>query len=247
MGPMRCAFIFVILVVSSCSSSSSTEDVSSSPLSKGSSHSFGSGQGNQKTPPALFKTPTKVATKQTVKTADDTTSGGNKLTNKTGQSAGVTTRPVAAQQVESSSGPVAKDPVAKTDNSKPSRKKPAHTIPQKVTSKVASKKTASDPVAKAAPSVDLEQAKRVFSSRCAICHGSGGRGDGPAAANLQPKPRDYTSASWQSSVTDKRIYDVIAKGGVAMGMSAIMPANPDLKKKPEVLHGLVQLIRSFKR
>src|SRR5688500_2243500 len=46
------------------------------------------------------------------------------------------------------------------------------------------------------------QAKEMFAMVCATCHGADGTGNGPAAASLNPKPRNYTDAAWQASVTD---------------------------------------------
>lgn len=37
-----------------------------------------------------------------------------------------------------------------------------------------------------------ELGARVFTDRCASCHGEQGKGDGPAAAGLQPKPKDLS-------------------------------------------------------
>ena len=37
----------------------------------------------------------------------------------------------------------------------------------------------------------------------------------------------------------------IIGGGPAVGKSMMMPANPDLKDKPEVVEGLVRIVRSF--
>ena len=34
-------------------------------------------------------------------------------------------------------------------------------------------------------------------------------------------------------------------GGAAVGKSPIMPASPDLDEKPEVVEGLVKLVRKF--
>ena len=36
-----------------------------------------------------------------------------------------------------------------------------------------------------------DDGKAVYEIRCAPCHGSGGTGDGPAAAALVPKPRNF--------------------------------------------------------
>ncbi len=94
---------------------------------------------------------------------------------------------------------------------------------------------------------NAEEAKAVFEARCVACHGSTGLGDGPGAAAITPKPRDYTSAEWQASVADEDIAAAILKGGLAVGKSAVMPSNPDLKDKPEVIKGLVDIIRDFEK
>lgn len=92
---------------------------------------------------------------------------------------------------------------------------------------------------------DAEGAKAIFDARCVACHGSGGHGDGVGAAALNPKPQDYTDSAWQASVSDEEIATAIVKGGLGVGKSAIMPANPDLKDKPAVVKGLVDMIRGF--
>jgi cytochrome c553 len=92
-----------------------------------------------------------------------------------------------------------------------------------------------------------EQAQAMFATVCATCHGADGTGTGPAAANLNPKPRNYTDAAWQASVTDDDLRKTILLGGQGVGKSPMMPGNPQLKDQPEVLDGLVQIIRSFGR
>ncbi len=98
-----------------------------------------------------------------------------------------------------------------------------------------------------APAPGDEKARALFGSMCATCHGADGRGDGPAAASLNPKPRDYTDAKWQASVTDDDLKKTILLGGQKTGKSPMMPGNPQLQDQPEVLDGLVRIIRSFKR
>jgi mono/diheme cytochrome c family protein len=88
-------------------------------------------------------------------------------------------------------------------------------------------------------------ADTVFSTRCATCHGQDGKGTGPAAAALNPKPRDYSSQEWQNSVTDEQIKKTIVEGGPAVGKSPLMAPNPDLANQPVVLDGLVKIIRGF--
>lgn len=75
------------------------------------------------------------------------------------------------------------------------------------------------------------EAKTIFEQRCTPCHGASGRGDGAAASALTTKPRDYTNADWQKTVTDDDLKKVIVKGGKAVGKSELMPPNPDLESK----------------
>lgn len=93
--------------------------------------------------------------------------------------------------------------------------------------------------------VDMDKAQSIFNERCSACHGTDGKGSGPAAAALNPKPRNYTDKAWQSSVTDEQLKKTIVMGGAAVGKSPIMPASPDLDDKPEVVEGLVKLVRKF--
>src|SRR5688500_12479218 len=49
------------------------------------------------------------------------------------------------------------------------------------------------------------EATQMFASKCAMCHGADGSGNGRAAEMLNPKPRNYTDAAWQASVTDDEL------------------------------------------
>lgn len=89
------------------------------------------------------------------------------------------------------------------------------------------------------------EAHQIFSTRCAVCHGQDGRGDGPGGAALNPKPRNYHDPAWQDSVTDKEIETAILYGGAAVGRSPMMVANPDLQSKPEVVAALREMVRQF--
>ena len=89
------------------------------------------------------------------------------------------------------------------------------------------------------------EAQQIFSTRCAVCHGAEGRGDGPGASALTPKPRDYRDQEWQGSVTDQDIERTIVYGGAAVGKSPSMVANPDLGSRPAVVAALRELIRDF--
>lgn len=78
-----------------------------------------------------------------------------------------------------------------------------------------------------------------------MCHGTAGKGDGPSAATLNPKPRDLTNKEWQKSVSDAQIHAVIVQGGGATGKSQLMPPNPDLADKPQVVDELVKIVRGW--
>ena len=99
---------------------------------------------------------------------------------------------------------------------------------------------AGDPSASA-----VVEAEQIFATRCLPCHGSQGRGDGPGSAGLAPRPRDFTNPQWQASVTDERIEKIIQYGGSAVGLSPVMPPNPDLATRIEVVQALRAHVRSL--
>jgi len=110
----------------------------------------------------------------------------------------------------------------------------------------ASAPSASAP-ASAAPSAPApaSAAKDIARVRCAMCHGESGQGNGPSAATLNPKPRDWTNKEWQKSTSDADIRSVIVGGGGSVGKSLLMPPNPDLKDKPAVVDELVKIVRGY--
>jgi len=71
---------------------------------------------------------------------------------------------------------------------------------------------------------DAAKGGEVYQSYCATCHGDAGKGDGIAAAALDPKPRDLSNAEYVSGLTDAHIKKVVTEGGPSVGMSAAMPA-----------------------
>ena len=91
------------------------------------------------------------------------------------------------------------------------------------------------------------EARKLFDTKCVVCHGNHGAGDGPGAAALNPKPRAFGDATWQATVTDDQIKKTIVEGGAAVGKSAAMSANPELADKPDELSALVKIVRDFKQ
>jgi mono/diheme cytochrome c family protein len=90
-----------------------------------------------------------------------------------------------------------------------------------------------------------KRAKLTFSSTCATCHGETGKGDGPGAAALDPKPRAFGDKEWQKSVTDEHIEKAIVYGGAAVGKTAQMPAHPMFKDQKALLAALREIVRGF--
>lgn len=77
--------------------------------------------------------------------------------------------------------------------------------------------------APAARAADVEQGKKLYGQFCATCHGQSGKGDGPGAAALNPKPRDHTDKEYMSKMSDEEMMKVIKNGGVSVGKSPLMP------------------------
>lgn len=83
---------------------------------------------------------------------------------------------------------------------------------------------------KVTPGVDLQKVlkkspqalaagKKLFDADCVSCHGQNGKGDGPAAVALTPKPRNFTSPKgWTNGYTLVDIFRTLSTGvkGTAM-------------------------------
>ncbi|MCB9537603.1 MAG: c-type cytochrome [Myxococcales bacterium] len=115
---------------------------------------------------------------------------------------------------------------------------------EKPAAEMPAEKAAAAPAAAGDPAAE---AKQIMNTRCAACHGTEGKGDGAAAANLPVKPRPYQDQEWQNKVTDEHLKKVIVEGGASVGLSPLMAPNPDLKDKPAVVDELVKIVRSYKK
>ena len=86
----------------------------------------------------------------------------------------------------------------------------------------------------------LGQGQRLFQGHCTTCHGVGGHGDGPAAAELHPKPADLTAAHVDDH-TDGTLFWWLSNGipGTAM------PAWEEQLSEPE-RWAMIHYIRSLR-
>lgn len=89
------------------------------------------------------------------------------------------------------------------------------------------------------------EAKALISDRCTVCHGENGDGAGPSSSSLNPRPKNFQNREWQKSVKDQTLAKAIVYGGPAVGLSASMPANPDLENRPDVVSAIVKQIRAW--
>ena len=63
---------------------------------------------------------------------------------------------------------------------------------------------------------EYAEGQDLYVSKCQICHGIKGEGNGPAAFALSPKPQNFTDpAFWQKGV-DEKITTTITKGKGSM-------------------------------
>jgi caa(3)-type oxidase subunit IV len=71
----------------------------------------------------------------------------------------------------------------------------------------------------------LKHGSGLFKTNCISCHGDSGNGAGPAAASLNPKPRNFTVASgWKSGRKPSQIFMTLTKGLNTMPSFGSIPA-----------------------
>jgi mono/diheme cytochrome c family protein len=70
---------------------------------------------------------------------------------------------------------------------------------------------------------DPDQGAHWFSFYCVHCHGWSGKGDGPTAATLDPRPRNLTNGKYANYLSNVDLFAVIKGGGKARNLSEAMP------------------------
>ncbi len=76
--------------------------------------------------------------------------------------------------------------------------------------------------------------KELYAKHCAGCHGPTGKGDGPAAKAINPKPNDLTNKAYMAGLKDQYLFDLIQKGGAAVGKSPLIPPFGSKMKDGEI-------------
>ncbi len=96
---------------------------------------------------------------------------------------------------------------------------------------------------------DAAKGKATFQTNCSSCHGPMGKGDGPLAAALNPKPRNLTGGDFKLDTdkdgkpgSDADLRAVIKNGAAAYGGSPLMAPWPSLSSGD--LDNLIAFIRS---
>ena len=73
------------------------------------------------------------------------------------------------------------------------------------------------------PGADPNEGKQWYYSYCIACHGWTLQGNGPAAIELDPRPRTLTKGTYMGKKTNLELFMVIKGGGLAVDLSASMP------------------------
>ncbi len=87
-----------------------------------------------------------------------------------------------------------------------------------------------------------EDGKQLYEQTCSPCHGMSGKGDGPTAQVLQPKPANLTTAL--KGKNDAYLTKLLKGGGPSVGKSPLMPSYKDVLSE-EQMRSLIQYIKGF--
>ena len=73
------------------------------------------------------------------------------------------------------------------------------------------------------PRRNPQAGRTLYNQNCAVCHGSSGKGDGVAAAGLNPKPANFADPTRQTAMTEAKQIQIVTAGGPSEKLSPIMP------------------------
>jgi mono/diheme cytochrome c family protein len=84
----------------------------------------------------------------------------------------------------------------------------------------------------------LAAGRSLYIDKCALCHGVGGDGNGPAGVALSPKPTDFTNPQYWQTASDQKIKDATLNG------VGVMPA---FSFNAQEMQTLIDYLRTFKK
>lgn len=74
----------------------------------------------------------------------------------------------------------------------------------------------------------VTRGKELFSAQCTSCHGVEGKGNGPAAASLNPPPRNFTSdQSWKNGRKATMVFKTLKEGLAGSSMASYATLSVD--------------------
>ena len=83
-----------------------------------------------------------------------------------------------------------------------------------------------------------QSSEQLFATYCVSCHGANGSGDGPLAASLEPRPRNFRAGEFKYDTdadgktgTIQDLANVIQNGAARYGGSPLMAGFPTLPKE----------------
>lgn len=88
---------------------------------------------------------------------------------------------------------------------------------------------------------ESDSGRVIYEQRCAACHGTGGAGDGPAAAAMEPRPRDLRDADFWRGRTTAELRQVVRNGKPGTLMAPFAGALSDAE-----IDAVVAFLQSFR-
>ncbi len=70
----------------------------------------------------------------------------------------------------------------------------------------------------------IEAGEAIFQTNCVPCHGPEGKGDGPSAEALDPKPANLSDGAMMKMMSDGYMFWRVSKGGQVDPFDSAMPA-----------------------
>ncbi|MCJ7701022.1 MAG: c-type cytochrome [Anaerolineales bacterium] len=89
-----------------------------------------------------------------------------------------------------------------------------------------------------------EAGAKIYEVNCASCHGPEGKGDGPAAAGLDPQPASLADAHMMEEMNDGALFWRVNEGGMMEPFNSVMPAWKGTLSEDEIWQ-VITYIREF--